>query len=763
MKKLLLIIAMIFSFAAFCVQAAEVEKISFKQTNGIAVSDARLLAYIQQRPGEQYDAKLVNEDIKRLFNTGDFSDVTVETTYLENGNVALLFNLAYQNRVGKITFENNKKFSSKELKKEVILQTDAPLNNSNLQKSLNNLREFYHKKGYNDAIISFKLVPTEEPSEVDVVFIIEEKLRLKVDDVTFEGNTVYSNFDLKYSINNRYSPFSWLLSVGLFDRDELELDKIRLREKYWDLGYLDFEIKDMKVTPDPEDAEFVDIHFVLEEGEAYKVKDITIAGNTVYPTEDLSGFIVVEKDAVFNYGKELQSIRNMVSLYDELGYNDVQCEVERFSDYESKTVDLKFNFVEGQKYSVRDILISGNNITKEKVIRRELAIQPGDPVDRNRVSASRDRLMGMGYFEKVETEIMSADELDQKDIHIQVEEKNMYNFSFGAGFSDVNSLMGMISLTNSNFDILDPLNWFSGGGQRFRIQGIYGIERAGFNVDFSEPWLFDIPLRWDVNGYLNDSEYDDWDEERLGVRTGLTKQIFDDFTTISAAYKFESVNIHNMNVHASKELKDSERRDLVSQFSVMLERDTRNSLMNPTSGYHVSLLGAISPEIFGSTESFYRAELKASGYYSILDDAITFMGGAKFGTVGGFADSGEAPLYERYFLGGGDSLRGFEYRSVSPRDSRGIPMGGQTMMLVTGEISHPIWNFIRGAVFADVGNVWADSWDFGDVNIGIGYGLRIIVPYLNAPIKLDLAYPVLNEQDGESGKLRFHFNMGFTF
>jgi outer membrane protein insertion porin family len=185
--------------------------------------------------------------------------------------------------------------------------------------------------------------------------------------------------------------------------------------------------------------------------------------------------------------------------------------------------------------------------------------------------------------------------------------------------------------------------------------------------------------------------------------------------------------------------------------------------MNPTSGYHINLLGTISPKILGSSESFYRAELKASGYYSILNEAIIFMGGAKFGTVGGFANSDEAPLYERYFLGGGDSLRGFKYRSISPRDPNGVPMGGQTMMLLTGEISHPIWNFIRGAVFTDIGNVWGDSWEFGKVNIGIGYGLRIIVPYLNAPIKLDLAYPILNEQEGEKEKLRFHFNMGFTF
>lgn len=763
MKRFLIVIFIATWCCQLTLQAVDIERVAFKQTNGIEVSDERLLAYIQQRPGEKYDAKMVNEDIKRIFNSGDFSDVTVNAQYLPNGKVELIFNLEYQSRIKSIQLKNNAKYKDKDLRKEIILVPDTPLNNSKLQKSLNNLREFYRSKGYNDATVGFKIEKTDNPSEVDVIFFIEENLRLKVNNVTFEGNKEFSNLRLKYTINNRYSPFSWLLEVGLLNREELELDKIRLKEKYWTLGYLDFEVKDTVITVNPDDPEFVDIHFVVEEGDKYTVGDVKIEGNTVYETADLRNFVVLNPGEIFNFDKEITSIRNIASLYDELGYNDIQCEAQRFSDFENKLVNLNFVIKEGNKYNVRDIIISGNTITKDKVMRRELAIQPGDPVDRNRVEASKARLMGMGYFKSVETEIMNADALDEKDIGITVEEKDMFNFSFGAGFSDVNSLMGMVELSNNNFDILDPLNWFSGGGQRLRLQGIYGIKRSGFNLDFSEPWLFDIPLRFDVNGYLNQSIFSNWSEERIGVRTALTKKVFDDFTTISAAYKFESVRVYDMTRWASVDLRNQKGTQLVSQFSTMIDRDTRDSLMMPTSGYNVNLMGAISPKILGSTEDFYRMEAKGSAYYSIFNKAITFMGGAKIGTIGTFGSTKEAPLFERYFMGGGDSLRGFDFRTVSPLDANGVASGGQTMLLLTGEMSHPIWDFIRGAAFVDVGNVWRNAWEMGTVNMGMGYGLRIIVPYLNAPVKIDLAYPIINNQPGVSSKLRFHFNMGFTF
>ncbi len=741
--------------------AANISELNFKQQSKIQLPREQLLLHIQQRVGASHDPKMVNEDIKRLFKTGIFQDVKAESVTKNDGTVALTYILTAKPRVRHVKFNGNAKFNNHDLYKEVTVTEGLALDDAKLQESIDNLLKFYRGKGYNDAAIFFKLDNTPD-GETDVIFHIDEKLRLKVNRVTFEGNTVFSSLKLKFAIQNKWSPLSGLFEVGLLNRDELELDKARIRELYWNKGYLDFEVKELKVTQNEDDPEYVDIHFILDEGKPYKIRNLHISGNAVYQSEDLSNFVTVRQGDIFNFQKEQDSCRGISALYEELGYADVVCEPVRHADYEKNVVDIDFVIKEGRKYTVRDVKISGNIVTKDKVIRRELAIQPGDPVDRNRIEASQARLMGMGYFDEVKTVVSNADSINEKDVDIQVTEKNMFNLRFGAGFSDVNSLMGMLEISNNNFDLLDPWNWFTGGGQRLRIQGIVGIERMGFNVDFSEPWLFDMPLKFDLNGYMNQSELNDWDEDRIGVRTALTRRIFDDFTSISVAYKFEDVKVKHINSKASSEIKKYRGDNLVSQFSVMLDRDTRDSLMMPTSGYNINVLGAFAPSIFGSSDGFYRAELKGSIYYPLFDKAIILMAGAKLGVVGGF-DGDDAPIYERYFLGGGDSLRGFEFRDVSPTDKNGVRKGGQTMLLVTSEISHPIWDFIRGAVFVDIGNTWADSWNFGAVNIGVGYGLRIVLPYLNAPIKLDLAYPVLNEQKGYKSKLRFHFNMGFTF
>ena len=287
----------------------------------------------------------------------------------------------------------------------------------------------------------------------------------------------------------------------------------------------------------------------------------------------------------------------------------------------------------------------------------------------------------------------------------------------------------------------------------------------GFNVDFTEPWLFDMPLKLDISGYWNELEYDYWNERRIGVRSSLSRKVFDDFTTITAGYKFEQVNVFDMSHKLAPETRRERGRQWVSQFSLLLDRDTRDNLMNPTSGYNINVLGAISPRIAGSSNNFYRLEAKYSGYFSFFDNAIIVMTGLRAGVVSCFNRNDSTPIFERYFLGGGDTLRGFSYRDVSPLDSSGHPQGGSTMLLGTLEISHPIWSFIRGAAFVDVGNTWENPYSFGPggINMGVGYGLRLMLPMINAPIKLDLAYPVVNNQDNLSRKFRFHFNMGFTW
>lgn len=763
--------ALLCTVIALTAMAAKVADIRFEQQGEAPLSQEQLMYNIKLRNGAEFNREELDEDIKRLYATGNFADVSAAIDAEADGGVKLTFKLRMKPFVRKIIIAGNEKFKEKDLRNEIKLAAESPLNDAKLRESVNALREYYKKEGYNDAVVTPKIEDVGK-DQVEVTFQIRENLRLRVDNVTFEGNSAYSASELKNSIANRYSiigALPWVgkyINEGLLDRPELETDRARLRELYYDKGYLDFKIESLQITPDKEDPEYVNLHFKVFEGEPYKIGKVAITGNTVFTNEDLFPLVKLKPDQTFSAAAEESSRKAIVDLYESLGYSDITVKAIRQADFQTHIVNVTYEITEGRKYTIRDVVIAGNTKTKDKVIRRELAIQPGDPVDRNRIEASKSRLMGMGYFKKVETTTVNADAVDEKDVNIQVEEKDdRFNLKVGAGFSDVNSLVGMAELSSNNFDITNPGDWFYGGGERFRVQALYGIERAGLNVDFTEPWLFDMPLRLDTSFYLNQMDYEYWNEQRIGGRFSLSHKIFDDFTNLTAGYKFERVRVFDMSHSVGPELWSERGWQSVSQLSLMLDRDTRDSLMFPTSGYNINALAAVSPKILGSTENFYRLELKGSYYQSFWEKAIIAMAGFRIGVLDAFGGDSQAPLFERYFLGGGDSLRGFPFRDVSPLDSNGKPMGGQTMALGTFEVTHPIWRFIRGAVFTDVGNAWEDSYSFspGKVNMGAGYGLRIQLPMINAPIKLDLAYPVINNQDNVSSKLRFHFNMGFTW
>ncbi len=756
---------------ALPLSAGVVGKVEFQQQGKHPLAEELLEYNIRLRPGMEYDRDIVDADIKRLFGTGNFADVSSRISIDDKGQTDVTFLLTLRPRLREVNFAGNEKFSDKDLQELVLLERYAPLNDTKLGDTLKKIREFYHAEGYTEAVVTADFSKNDDES-ISLTIKIRENLRRRVRSLGFTGVTAIPENELSAVVVNR--PVFWAglpvirryASAGLFDAREIRADRARLRECYLNRGYLDCRIGEPVVTPLADDPEYVDVVFPVEEGKPYQVSAVDVTTTGAIPRETLAELVLLRAGEPFSLAVESDSASAISDYCESLGHADVTVRPVHVPDLDNQTVAVRLEVTEGRRYLVSGVNISGNTGTKDKVIRRELAIQPGDPVDRNRIEASRARLMGMGYFTDVTATVTNAEAIDEKDVTFRVEEKpGIFDVKVGAGFSDMNNLVGMAEITSNNFDISDPGSWFHGGGQRLRLRGLFGVETYGGNIDFTEPWLFDMPLRLDVSGYWNEVEYDYWNEERLGARFGLNHKLFDDFTSITFGYKIEQVNVKDMSRKVAPETYRERGREWVSQFSLLLERDTRDSLVFPTEGYNIALSGAISPRALGSSSNFYRLEGRASGYYPLFDKAIIVMGGLRAGVVSGFPHNDNVPIFERYFLGGGDSIRGFEYRTVSPLDDNGKPRGGQTMLVGTVEISHPIWRWIRGAAFFDVGNTWEASYNFsGGINAGAGYGLRLLIPMLNAPVRLDLAYPIIkdNDLDNVSRKLRFHFNMGFT-
>ena len=757
----------------FQLGAAKVESLKIEQDGDNKIPQELLNVTMRLRKGSEYTREYLDEDIKNLYASGKISDVVAKVENLANGNVSIILQVKPSPVISVMKIEGNAKFETKDLQKHFTINEGERLNSRQLNETLENLRKFYVSKGYSDVRIAPPVIIPDGKNGVIVTVKIAENLRLKVNDVNFDKVTVFSERELRNALFNSYSYWTLLpfindfLNNGLLNRQELEIDKARLRDMYHNRGYLDFKVNEIVLTPKAGDAEFVNILFKVEEGEPYVIDQVTVSGNQVVDVKELAPLLGLTSGEVFSKRNEQMTVRAMADLYDSKGYTDAVIRPVRTVNFQDKKVSVDFKISEGRKFFVNDIVIIGNTATKSKVLLREMALQPGDPVAKHRIDISRQRLLGMGYFQKVEVEAVNADDLDTKDIHVKVEERpDRFNFRIGAGASDVNSFFGMAEISTDNFDIANPGKWFYGGGQRLRLQGIYGIDNAGFNVDFIEPWLFDLPLRFELSAYMNTSEFDDWSEERIGVRTSLQRKIFDDFTTVAAGYKFEVVRVTDIASSLRQYMRknDLDGTSRVGQFSLMLARDTRDSLVDPTEGYNINLFGSVTPEFLGSSSNYYRLEARASYYASFFDKAIVAMVGGKFGVVSNFNYGEQTPVFERYFMGGSNSVRGFEYRSIGP-SVNGCNVGGNTMLLLTAEVSHPIWGPLRGAAFIDAGNAWDDSYEvsFSDINVGVGYGIRLKLPMIKAPLKLDIAYPVVKNQDNVSRKFRIHFNVGFTF
>ena len=658
----------------FPLNAAEkISSVVFQQDSEYKFDEDILRANVQCHQGGIYSERAVNDDIKRLHAMGVFADVVSETRDTADGGKEIVFKLQPKPIVTEIKFEGNKKYSDKKLRQEIRLAANVPLNDAVLRSSVDSLRKFYRSKGLNDAVIEPVFEKTGD-HHIRVLFKIKENLRVRVGNVFFrnakgEKVSVYSQSDLRDAIANRHSflshPwFSWLFDYGLLNREELDRDKIRLREMYWKKGFLDFRVLETQLTEDPGNPEIMHVVFVVEEGEPYKVGKVSFTGSERFSEAELLALAPLKPGQTYSSETERASQNLVDNKYSRLGYADFAIRAKQYPNFKTHQVDVDFELKEGPLYRINDIFISGNRYTKDYVIRRELPIMPGDPVDKNMVKISRDRLMGMGYFKSVEAVSIRSENgpVDTKDIDIRVDEKRFLDARIGATWSDTDSLAGMIELSHNNMDILDPKNYFTGGGQRMRLLAVAGLERYNLELDFTEPWLFGIPLRWDVSGYIRNVWYDDWEERRIGVTTSLTKRIFDDFTSISGGYTFEQVKVHGMDKKMSPIFQEAVGSDLVGRFHLSLTRDTRNSAMNPTKGYSISALAAVTSQAFGASNNYARMELKGTYHYPFLRDWFVFSVGGKVGFLSSFTSNEPVPLYERYFLGGGDSVRGFPDR-----------------------------------------------------------------------------------------------------
>jgi outer membrane protein insertion porin family len=431
-------------------------------------------------------------------------------------------------------------------------------------------------------------------------------------------------------------------------------------------------------------------------------------------------------------------------------------------------MDLVYQIEEKDKSFIEKIEIKGNVKTKDKVIRRELAVSPGEVFDMVGVKLSQRRLEGLDYFSKVDARPEPTDVPNRKNLVVGVEEKSTGNFTIGAGFSSVDAVVGFAEVTQGNFDLFNP-PYFTGGGQKFRLRTQIGTQRQDYQISFEEPWFLDRKLRLGVDLYHRDLGFlsDLYDQTQTGAKLSLSRALGSDFLIGTVSYTIENIGIDiNDRTKTSQTIIDEEGHRMVSKLGASIAYDTRNSSFLPNGGQRTELFTEFAGGPLGADTDYVRVELRSAWYFKGFGDGHVLEVSGRSGVVQNYGSSDRVPLFDRWFLGGMYSLRGFDYREVGPKDTFGEPVGGETYWFGTAEYSLPIIERLRLAFFYDAGMVYSQAFTFspgnyttGFYNDNVGIGFRLNLPI--GPLRLDYGIPITSDpQNGSSGK--FQFGVGYT-
>lgn len=779
--------------------AQTITGIEIKHVGPATVSDELIRANLRMKVGDPYIRPNVDDDVKNLYTTGLFYNIRVAESNSVDG-VGLTYLVQAKPRLTEIRFQGNKKYTNDKLLKKISSKVGDPLDERKLFTDSQEMQKMYEKAGYPGTTVKYVLNIEETAGRGTATFEINETRKVKIKRVEFVGAQAFPEKKLRKVIKTRkHWMFSWLTGSGVYKADQFEEDREKLVSFYRDEGYIDFEIKDVQLERPTKKTMVVKIN--VAEGQQYKVGAVSFQGTTLLPTNAVSPTFVppplpkrgtnrvdliaerqlnrnfkMKEGDIFTPGGLHKDTQAVEDFYGSKGYIDANANsrnlrVAKIPNTEKGTMDLEYRVDEGQKSYIEKIEIRGNTKTKDRVIRRELAVAPGEVFDMVRVRVSKERLEGLQYFDKVDARPEPTDIPNRKNLVIGVEEKSTGSVSLGAGFSSVDAVVGYVEYTQGNFDLANP-PLFTGAGQKFRARVQIGTQRQDYLLSFVEPWFTGRKLSLGVDLYRRELNYQSleslYDEERTGAKVSLTRALGSDFLIGSVSYTIEQVGIVDVSTNAPASISAEEGSSLLSKFGASLAYDTRNSTTLPNRGQRTELFG----EFVTMDKEYYKVELKSAWYFRGLMSGDVIEVAGRVGVADSLKNNEDVPFYDRYYLGGLYSLRGYRYREIGPSEplldgSGDEPIGGDTYWFATVEYSTPIIERLRFAVFYDIGMVYPDSFSFTPNNsVGSaryadnwGVGFRLNLPI--GPLRLDYGIP-LTTPPGVGGSGRFQFGVGYT-
>jgi outer membrane protein insertion porin family len=734
---------------------------------------------VRSRPGPALDPDTVSDDLKRLFATGAFDDVQAVTRPVEGG-IALVFVVRERPAVNKILVEGAEEVSEEDVRKKITVRPATILDARKVEKSASQIRDHYVEQGYFLAEVDWRLVARPE-NLVDIVFVIREHAKVKVQRIEFVGNDHIPPEELKGIMATQESSLlGFITGKGMFSRELFEDDVKRLEAYYGTKGYAEARV-DTPVVMLSRDRRFIVISITVHEGEQFSVGKVDLAGDLdEFPAEEYERWkqelLLTKPGDVFN--AQYVQIDDMAIgvKYKDLGYafmtvsNPHVLHKDCVADRSKKClIDLTFMVQKGNKAYFARIDIIGNDGTRDWTIRREMRVYEGDLYNETRLRESEARIKRLGYFEKVDVRPKPGRETDEVDVAVEVKERQTGAFTVGAGVSSLENFMFQAQVSKQNF---------LGRGQNLSFQAVLSSLRTIFMLSFEEPYFFDTDFTFALDAYNYEMVYFNFTRLTKGADVTFGRRLSQDLQLptpyelgVSLTYKVEGVQVDTGGQKGVTDVPvaNLQQSGLTSSLMATVYFDSRDDRMFPTKGNLSSVSLEWAGGGIGSDYDYLRVNVKARQYFPLIWGAVLKLQG-QFGWIGS-AGGGGVPLFERYYVGGIFSVRGFERYSLGPTVPTGsardpgasltpFTIGGNKQLLFTTEIEFPIFMpiGIRGVVFFDAGNAFDDDESVNILKLrpSLGFGIRWWSPI--GPLRFEWGFPL--EPRGDEPPMVFEFNIG---
>lgn len=704
-----------------------------------------VLKVIDAKQGDVFKPAQLSNDLKRVFEMGYFEDVRIESREEEKG-IGLHFIVTEKATVRKLKYVGNHVYEDDEVAEVVQTGTGSILNIYKINEDIQRIKALYTEKNYHNCEVTYTAEALDN-NQADIVFTIKEGKKLKVETILFEGNHFFSDKEIKKVMEtDEKGFFSWITSSGDLDRNQLDQDVYRIESLYKNNGFIDARISDPEVRFE---SEHIVVKFKIQEGEPYKVGTLLFKGDLIVSEDRLQETLKMKSGDLYSREKLRTNVFAVSDIYMNQGYANADIVPGIQKNDVEKVVDITFQIDKGNPVYIERVLISGNTKTRDKVIRRQILVIEQELYSMVKIQKSMKNLQRIDFFENVDIKTSKGSREDWLDLNVEVMEKPTGAFSFGGGYSSEDNLFGMISVSERNF---------RGRGQVLSAKAEVSASATRFSLSFTEPWMFDIPLSFGVDVYNWDKEYDYYDRDSKGGSVRFGYLVFD-YTTAGFKYGYEDFTIDNVQ-EAYTDV--DEGHYVTSSITLSMRYDSRNKPFNPTEGAQHTASVEYAGGFLGGEIDFTKYIVETGWYFPLFWKFTGFL----HGRAGFLDDRSRDDIeidYERFYLGGINSVRGYDWQDINATPEGEIEeRGGEKFIQFNAEMVFPIVEDLNfaGVIFYDMGDTYLKDEDVAleDLYSSYGAGFRWYSPM--GPIRIEYG-KILNGNEYSGG--RWEFSMGAAF